>query len=284
MKDKIYRFFSLSVEYGFYGLLFFLPISIALVESCAVLMLFGFIGRKSIKPDFKYLKFWPNIFLLLFLLFSAISLFNSGNYFSKSLNALFGKWAQYLGICIIIQDILSDQKIFKRCILVFLFGASLAVFSGLSQFFFGLEFLRHRSLVITDMGLRAITSSFTHYNGFGAYLVVVMSLLLTLVTLPKLSRLRTYGLIILTMLSIIAIFLTFSRGSWLALVVSFILLVILSSSNFKRLVPILLLVIALFLLPVFRDLYYLFFVKGYFLFLKKEGIAIGLDIGWLRGR
>ena len=262
MKDaKVYRFFSLSVEYGFYGLLFSLPISVALVESFACLLLFGFIGRKIIKPDFKYLKFRPNIFLLFLLLFSAISMFNSGHYLSKSLNALFGKWVQYLGICIIVQDIVSDKKIFKRGMLVFLLGALLAVFSGLSQYFFEVEFLRHKSIAVTNMGMRAITSSFAHYNGFGAYLVVVLSLLFSLL-LSKLSRFKTYSLTIVTMLSIVAIFFTLSRGSWIALIVSFILLAILARSNFKRLVPILLLIIVMFLLPVFR---------GRLLFIFKEG-------------
>ena len=261
MKDKLYKFFSLSAEYGFYGLLFSLPISIALVESFACLMFFGFIGRKIIKPDFKYLKFWPNILLLLFFLLSATSLFNSGHYLSKSLNALFGKWAQYLGICIIIQDILSDQKMFKRCLLVFLFGAFLAVFSGLSQYFLGVEFLRHNCMAITDMGMHAITSSFAHYNGFGAYLVVVLSFLLTAL-LPKAARFKSYSLMILTMFSIVAIFLTFSRGSWIALGVSFIFLFIISRSNFKRLVPIILFAIGIFLLPVFRERLLFIFKEG----------------------
>jgi len=232
-----------------------------MVESFVCLALFGFIGRKIIKPDFKYLKFRPNIFLLFLLLFSAISMFNSGHYLSKSLNALFGKWVQYLGICIIVQDIVSDKKIFKRGMLVFLLGALLAVFSGLSQYFFEVEFLRHKSIAVTNMGMRAITSSFAHYNGFGAYLVVVLSLLFSLL-LSKLSRFKTYSLTIVTMLSIVAIFFTLSRGSWIALIVSFILLAILARSNFKRLVPILLLIIVMFLLPVFR---------GRLLFIFKEG-------------
>jgi energy-coupling factor transporter transmembrane protein EcfT len=131
-KDKIYNFFRLIGEFALYGLLFFLSISNALVEIFAVLALFGFIGRKIIKPDFKFLKSWPNILLLLFLIFSFFSLFNSGIYLNKSLHALFGKWMQYLGIYIIVQDNIYDQKVIKRGMIVFLFGASLAVFSGLS--------------------------------------------------------------------------------------------------------------------------------------------------------
>ncbi len=262
MKDKFYNLFSFIGEYSVYGLLFFLPISNALVEIFAGLALFGFIGRKIIKPDFKYLKSWPNIFLLLFLLFSAFSLLNSGQYLDKSLHALFGKWVQYLGICVIIQDIVYSQKIFKRAMTVFLFGAFLAVSSGLSQYFFGVEFLRNKTLVNTNVGIRAITSSFAHYNDFGSYLVVVSSLLFALLLSPKMLKAKTYSLLILAMLSITAIFLTLSRGSWIALVASCILLAALSGKDFKRLIPIFLVAGAMFLFPMFRERLLFVFKEG----------------------
>ncbi|MCX5712621.1 MAG: hypothetical protein NTY47_06105, partial [Candidatus Omnitrophica bacterium] len=104
MRDKFYSFFTFVSEYAFYGLLFFIPISISLIEIFAGLMFFGFIGRKIIKPDFAFIKFRPNSFLLLFLFFSALSLFNSGQYLNISFCALLKKWTQYLGISIIVQD------------------------------------------------------------------------------------------------------------------------------------------------------------------------------------
>jgi len=261
-KDKIYKFFSLVGEYGFYGLLFSLPISIALVEFCAVLMLFSFIGRQVIKPNFKYLKFWPNIFLLFFLLFSLISLFNSGQYLGKSLNALFGKWLQYLGICIIAQDIAYDKKIFKKGLLSFLFGATLAVFSGLSQYFFGFEFLRQRNLVLTNKGMRAITSSFVHYNGFGGYLVVVLSFLFGFLLSTKKFRVKASFLLILTIFSAVAVLLTLSRGSWIGLSAAFILLLIFSGRNIIRLSPIFLTLVVMFLLPTFHERLIFIFKEG----------------------
>jgi len=58
LKDKFYNFFRFISEYALYGLLFFLAISNALVEIFAVLAIASFIGRKIIKPDFKFLRFW----------------------------------------------------------------------------------------------------------------------------------------------------------------------------------------------------------------------------------
>lgn len=262
MKDKFYNFFVGIGEYSFYGLLFFLPISNALVEIFAGLALFGFIGRKIIKPDFKYLKSWPNIFLLFFLLFSALSLFNSGEYFDISLRALTGKWMQYLGICLIIQDTVRSRKILTRALAVFLFGAFLAVLSGLSQYFIGVEFLRNKTLINSNMGIRAITSAFAHYNDFGSYLVIVCSLLFALLLSPKTHKMESYGLVALTVLSITALLLTLSRGSWIALAVSCILLTALSGNGFKRLFPIFLVACAIFLIPMFHERLLFVFKEG----------------------
>lgn len=261
MKEKFYNFFRFAGEFALYGLLFFLPISNALVESFACLALFGFIGRKLIKPDFRYLKFWPNIFLLLFLSFSALSLFNSGAYLKISLNALFGKWIQYLGICMIIQDGIN-QRIIKRAIVIFLFSATLAVFSGLSQYFFGVEFLRGRIMTGVINSSHAITSSFNHYNAFGGYLVVVLSLICALLLTNNYSRFKINALSVLAILAAIALIFTFSRGSWLAMFISFVFMTILSRRNIKRLIPVFILIAVLFLFPVFSERIFFTFKSG----------------------
>ena len=262
MKDKLYNFFRFIGEYALYGLLFFLAISNALVESFVLLAFLGFIGRKIIKPDFKYLKFWPNIFLFPFLLFSAFSLFNSGVYLKISLNALFGKWMQYLGICIIIQDGIYDQKIIKQGIVIFLFGATLAVLSGLSQYFFNFEFLRSKGIAVLSGGIHASTSSFNHYNAFGGYLVVVLSLLFVLLLANNYSKIKINSLSILAVLSTLAIIFTFSRGSWLAMFISFIFIITFVRVNIKRLIPVFVVVGVLFLFPIFYERLFLTFKAG----------------------
>lgn len=262
MKDKLFIFFKYLSEYSLYGLLFFLAISNALVEIFMVLTLIGFIGRKIIKPDFSFLKFWPNIFLLFFLLFSALSLSNSGAYLKISLNALFGKWMQYLGICFVIQDSIYDQKIIKRGMVIFLFGATLAVLSGLSQYFFNIEFLRNKSISNLSSGLRAASSSFSHYNDFGGYLVVVLSLVAALLLANNYFGLKINSLSVLAVLSTLAIIFTFSRGSWLAMSFSFIFIAIFSRENLKRLIPVFLVVIILFLFPLFNERLFLTFKAG----------------------
>ncbi len=263
MRDRFYSFFIVISEYALYGLLFFIPISISLVEVFAALVFIGFVGRKIIKPDFEFLKFWPNALLLLFLLFSALSLINSGQYFNKTIHALFGKWAQYLGICFIVQDTIYDRKVVRRGMFVFLFSAALVVLSGLSQYFFGIEFLRNRSMtVMSKGGARAITSSFTHYNGFGGYLVVVVSLVVALLLANNSFGLVTGSLLIFAMVSMTTLIGTYSRGSWLALTVSFISMSIFCRKNLKWLVPIFFVIIVMFLFPVSSERLFLTFKSG----------------------
>ena len=160
---------------------------------------------------------------------------------------------QYLGLCIAIQDIIYNKKIVKRGMLIFLLSASLVVFSGLSQYFFGLEFLRNKSMIVMNSGMRAITSSFVHYNSFGAYLVVVLPLTGGILLASNSFGPRAISLLIFSMLSTASIILTFSRGSWIALTCAFIFMLIFVKKNFKYLIPIFIVIIAMFLLPVFHD-------------------------------
>ena len=235
MRDKFYIFFKLISEYALYGLLFFIPISISLVEIFAALMLLGFIGRKIIRPDFNFIRFWPNVFLFSFFLFSALSLFNSGAYLNISLRALFGKWMKYLAICIIIQDTVCDPKTIKRIIFVFLSSALLTVFSGISQYFFGIEFLRNKNIVFMhNEAIRAATSSFAHYNSFGGYLVTVLALTFALFLANGSFSIKTISLLVIFIFSIVAMMLTFSRGSWLAIVISLIFILTFTKKRFKR--------------------------------------------------
>jgi putative inorganic carbon (hco3(-)) transporter len=253
VKDKFYGLFKFISEYALYSILFFIPISISLVEISIGLMFVGFIGRKIIKPDFEFIKFQPNIFLLLFLFFSALSLLNSGQYLNISFHALFGKWMKYFGICIIIQDSMYDQKIIKRGIFIFLLSAFLIVISGLSQYIFGIEFLRNKSAIIISGGTHAIRSSFAHYNGFAGYLVVVLSLVTASLLADNRHGIKIISLSVFAIFSTAAIMLTFSRGSWVAVSVSFIFLFALARKNIMRLIPIFLIVVVMFLLPAIYE-------------------------------
>jgi len=250
MKEKIYRVFDKIGEFAILALLFFIPISAAMIESFSGIILFCFIVRKAIKPDFRFIRFWPNIFLLVFFIFCAFSIVNSGEYLGKSLNALLFKWGKFIILYIIIQDSLNKEKMFKRCVIAFLFGASLVVLSGLTQRFMGFEFLRHKSLVRMDNGFYAISSSFNHYNALAAYLVVAILLAISLF-LGRKSAMNKKGILILTfiVISIAVLFLTFSRGGWLALAITLAFVTILSQ-EYKKIILLVFILLFFLLSPL----------------------------------
>lgn len=243
-------------------MLFFIPISISLIEIFSSFLLFSFAMRKIIKPDFKFLKSLPNLFLLLFLISSALSLFNSGSYIRISISTLLIKWTRYILFCIVIQDGIYDSRIMKRAVSVFLFGAFLVVLSGFSQYFLGFEFLRHNKTIIINCGWPAITSSMGHYNDFGGYLVVVLSLIVTLLLSDNCYGLKAVSLLVYAVMSLAAITLTFSRGSWVSLAASFVFMFIFARRNLWKLLPVLLLVVAISFLPEVRERSCLTFLSG----------------------
>lgn len=263
MKDRVYGVSSRAVEYGLYGLLFFLPISISIIEVFAGLMLLGFIGRKIARPDFGFLKSPLNFCIFLFLFFNALSMFNSGMFLDKSLHAFFAKWVQYIGIFFIVQDISREDRVLRRGTVIFLFGAFLTVLSGVHQYMFGFDLLRNRSIVITDRGLEAITSCFFGNNALGAYLVVVLSFVLSQLITPKIHRLKAYSLLIMAVSSVVVLFFTFSRGSWIAFGASLIMVIALSGNRFIRLVPVVFEILYICSFPLFRDrLLFIFRTSG----------------------
>ncbi|MFA5276430.1 MAG: hypothetical protein WC417_06035, partial [Candidatus Omnitrophota bacterium] len=234
MEDKLYRIFKYAGDFSLYGLLFYIPISNALIEICFGIMFLSFVGKKLIHSDFRFLKFWPNLFLLVFFIFCGLSVINSGQFFHKSLVSWIAKWGQYIMACIIVQDIASEKKVLRRTVMVFLFSATLVVLSGLSQGFIGFEFLRNRTLFLMANGTRAITSSFSHYNGLGAYLVVTVPLILALfISRKEIYKIKSILLLIFAILSIFTLFLTFSRGSWISFFSALVLMYILSGGNKK---------------------------------------------------
>ena len=227
-KEKILFFLNRVITFFIYLLCFFLPISIAFIEVFSTIIIFLFFIKKIIKPDFKFLKDKTSIFLIIFIGFCVLSLFNSSIYFKKSIGALFFKWFQYIIIFFAIKDVIEPKKI-KKIIFIILLSATLIGIDGLFQHFFGFDFIRHRrSVEIPTTGSKdVITATFKHYNDFGAYLVVVLSLAFVYSFKDKKHFIRFLFLIIILFFCILF---TYSRGAWLGFLSS----VLFSSFFLKR--------------------------------------------------
>lgn len=227
-KEKILFFLDRAITFFIYLLCFFLPISIAFIEIFSTIIIFLFFIKKIIKPDFKFLKDKSSIFLIIFVMFCILSLFNSGIYFKKSIGALFFKWFEYIIIFLAIKDVIEPKKI-KKIIFIILLSATLIGIDGLFQHFFGFDFIRHRkSVEIPPTGSKdVITATFKHYNDFGAYLVVVLSLAFIYSFKDKKYFIK---FLFLTIILFFCLLFTYSRGAWLG----FLLSILFASFFLKR--------------------------------------------------
>jgi O-antigen ligase len=258
----MYGFFDLVTKIGIGGVLFFIPISNALIDSFFGFALMGFIGKKIIKPDFQWLKSRQNIFLVLFFIFMSFSLVNSGQYLEKSLIALFLKWGKFIVLSLIVQDSISRRKDLLIFVCIFLFSAGLAAVSGLVQFLGGVDFLRGREIMIMKGNMRAITSSFSHCNGFGAYLIIPFAISISFLKSSRSHKIRVYVfMLILAVILLFCIFHTYSRGAWIGVLAALIAMVLISRRMTIVSVAIIF-AIVLFFIPEFRNILFSIFQSG----------------------
>ncbi len=261
-RDKIFNFFNVLTKIGLGGVLFFIPISNALIESFSCLALIGFIGKKIAKPDFQWLKTKQNMFLAAFFLFMGLSLINSGQYINKSIVALFFKWGKYVGLSLILQDSIRKRKDVIIFVGIFIFSAVLVAISGITQLFWGIEFLRGKGTSIAKGGVQVVTSSFNHPNGFGAYLIIPFTLCIAFLKAPRLFKAKIYyPILFLTVISAFCIFHTYSRGTWVGVLAALTVLLCISRRTIV-ISTVLIFTGVLLLVPMFREVLFSIFQFG----------------------
>lgn len=265
-KELLYRIFDRITEYCLYGLIFFTPISTACVEILSGLFFLFFLLKKIIRPEFKSFKSGIYLFLLIFFIFNCLSLLNSGQYFTKSLHALFFKWLEYILIFFIVCDTLrGSKKKCRLCVYILIGTGVLLGVDAITQKFAGLEFLRQKPMAkvieYIDGSLFGVTASFNHYNSFATYLVFLLSLLSALFLTLK-NAWHKFALYSLAFLLIVSLGLTFSRAGWFAFLFSMLLMLVLSG-KLKKFTPLLILFAVVILsVPSLRERFIFTFQKG----------------------
>ena len=249
VKEKVAQILDYIIEYSLYILIFFIPIGKAPLQIFATIAFVAFVVKKILKPELSFLKSPLHYFLLAFVGFSALSLFAAGPLIGKALVALFFKWLKYLGIFLFFEDTINNQKRIRNALLIFFTSGVLVGVDGIFQKFSSIDFLRHWKLIPVNQGLSGVCASFNHYNDFGAYLIVILSLVIALSISGRLKNSALFGLIIIEVLLSFCLIFTFSRGAWLGFVCTLFLMFILSSRNMaKKLV---------FVIPVFIGIFIL---------------------------
>ncbi|MDD4908581.1 MAG: O-antigen ligase family protein [Candidatus Omnitrophica bacterium] len=247
-KQKIEKIADIVMEYSLYGMLFFIPISIAAIEAMAGICFTAFIVKKIVNPDFSFLKNKIYLILLAFFIFNALSLFNSGPYLAKSLKALFFKWFEFLLIFMLAAEGLNNRIRLRNFIIVAVFSAGLISFDGIFQKISGTDFIRGNLLSATGF----ITASFKNQNSFSAYLIIATLLAISLFMVSHLKIAHKTALFILALLCGTCLLLTQSRGAMLGFFAGLILFSLLSGNYRIILVCLLVFSVALLVLPAYQ--------------------------------
>jgi O-antigen ligase len=225
MKDKWLNLFSRSLEYTLYALVFFIPVSIGFIEAFFTIAITLFTIKKIIEKDYRFLFNRTHLFLALFFVFSGLSLINSGIYFDRGVKALISKWLEYFLLFIIVADTLKVYRIRRNCVFILL---GLSFFVGIDAFFqhfFGWEFFRQRKMIKIAEGFSGVTGPFTHYNNFGAYLVLILSLAFSQLVHAE-KKIKKIFFSVLVVFLAASLLMTFSRGAWLGMGVAFVLMML----------------------------------------------------------
>ncbi len=269
--EEIIRKCDLVMALSFYALAFFVPISIALVEIFAMLALIMFFVKRGIlfarklktekaaslmsnlglffrsfKPVPSALS-WP---IGIFILINFISVIFSQHHV-LSLRGFFFKLLQGTYIYFTFLESITTKRQMRNFLAILLISAAIISLDGIVQCIRGTDFIYQQAL----MSGRA-TASFRHTNDFGAYLLIIIPLVLSFLLFwfplgnffskKKLEisssssewsrRIFKPFVFILSGLSIFCLGFTYSRGAW----IGFLLSLIFWGINEKRLMLILL--------------------------------------------
>lgn len=211
-RDRIVDFCDKIIEIFVYVLIFSLPFSTALVEISATFMIFAWLtkrafGYRSFKPVLTYL----NVSIFVFILATFLSVIFSSN-LSLSLKNFFSKTLEYIFLFFIVAEFACDKRRLKNIVIIMLSSLAMIGTDCIFQYFFGFDFLRHRTL---EAG--RITASFRMPGDLAGYLGPMLCLPLTLCFL-KFKKGIKYFLRIESILLLAVLIVTVARGAWIGFI------------------------------------------------------------------
>lgn len=239
-KEKLFAQATAWSEHCLWGFIFFTPIGHAGASVCFGLLALCFLIRKSIHPDFAFLKRAEHLWLLVFFIFCTLSLLNSDLYLAKSIKSLVRKWGMFAMVFVFSRDMITGPEKLHRAGWAILAVAALIGFDGLIQQFRGTDvFYARPVLPIPPPYFHALTATFKNSNDFASYLALVTPIAISMTASAPFPRTRR-ALWILTPILCACLLLTFSRGAWVGFLAASLFMVILSR-QWKMIVPALLL-------------------------------------------
>lgn len=222
-----------------YILIFWLPYSPAVIESCVGFLLIFIILKKIImffsgdRKAGKNKSVATNLFLssigfpiVLFLMFSFISAYLSPLQ-SKSVYGVISKTLEWFIIFYCVIDIVKTKKQIYLIFGIMLFTSFAVALDSIFQIFlwkkdlfFGQELIEGRA-----------TAAFQHPNSLGAYMAVIVPLCIPLFGVPSINKRLKMSLSFIMVIFLISLAVSLSRGAWFSSLVGVISGIYLSGSR-----------------------------------------------------
>lgn len=168
---------------------------------------------------------------VLYFLINVLSLTQTA-YWAVSLRGLF-KVLKNIVLCLAVFTVVDSKERFRKVFEFFLLAAVLISIDALLQGVIGFDLIRRRHMIPYITGVGRLTGPFRHPNDFSAYLSFVIFLFLGMLRDGfKLFDWKKYLFILAGTILVSACLVgTYSRGAWLAVIVSFVSLVVFKRSK-----------------------------------------------------
>jgi len=238
-KQKITDICDRLAGWSFYLLAAGVTFSNAITDTATAAVIALWIIRKILDKDNTLPGKRVGLLLLLFVLWNLASFINT-SYIDESIRG-FIKAAKHLLIFLAALDYFKSRERLER-FLLFTIGVGFIIsLNGIAQHIIGIDLIRGRAINYLDY-LHRISSSFTHPNDFGAYLIVILTMLFSL--LFTRSRPLKERLLILIAISPVAWCLvsTSSRGAWMGFLIALLCLAMVKSKKLFAAILILILI------------------------------------------
>ena len=246
-KEKTVIVCDKVMEYGLYLLVYFLPISKAIIEICATIVILAFFIKRLMVKNFAANTFL-DIPLLVYIFICGLSVIFSSN-IAISIRNFSTKLIENVLIFFVVVEAINTKKKVRNILSILFISATLICIDGIFQFFTHKDFIRHRNWPYdTKPFTLRIMGPFITPNDLAAYLTPLVIINLSLFFVRFKSLFVKYSFRLLGIALLICLFLALSRGAWIGFIFGLLFIVIFGERK-KAFILLFLILISTSLLP-----------------------------------
>ena len=237
------------LDFIIYWSIIIMPFSVAIAPGiantfiglfCVLFIVKKLITRQAFSCDRLTLVFFGIFFAA-----SAISIINTVSY-SASFQGII-KLLKYILIFLVCSEEIRDKQHIQRIFIAICAGICLVSIDALWQMVFGYDFIHHIAIQ-SAIGLPRPTASFPNPNVFGVYVTALTPIVLGLTFFYFRGRSKLF-MFIVSILGLLSVYLTLSRGAGLGIYLAILFLSIAKKKRLLTLILIGILVIFPFVMP-----------------------------------